>query len=155
MLELWLWIQRYETTALQQLRFQWRRWNWMRSSHCWTYNHKPVQRFWSKGPWFCERSAQRHMTNNRGFRERVLEAGMLELRENRQCKGRERGKGGKYYCRKAWGREREREVREALRGQRCVGTRLGQARSGVEENTKSRVQTIIASKESWRGFLAT
>jgi len=39
-------------------------------------------------------------------------------------------------------------MREALRGQRCVGTRLGQARSSVEENTKSRVQTIMASKES-------
>lgn len=35
-----------------------------------------------------------------------------------------------------------------LRGQRCVGTRLGQARSGVEENTKSRVETMMASKES-------
>lgn len=46
-------------------------------------------------------------------------------------------------------------MREALRGQRCVGTRLDQARSGVEENTKSRVQTITASEESWRGFPAT
>ena len=33
------------------------------------------------------------MTHNRGFRERVLKAGMLELRGNRWCKGpEERGK---------------------------------------------------------------
>ena len=33
------------------------------------------------------------MTHNRGFRERVLKAGMLELRGNRSCKGpEERGK---------------------------------------------------------------